>query len=96
LQSIVSGFAVERPPSIFLPRETEICDTDKKKTGPLGPVFGYVNSVERLLQTREDLQDDGLGKIIARACTAEIDSTTSGAAGSSVTNVDPAAICARV
>jgi hypothetical protein len=56
----------------------------EKKTGPKsGPVFGYVNWVERLphAQIREDLGNEGRRKVSVRLGPTDIDSTASGAPG---------------
>jgi hypothetical protein len=60
-----------------------------KKTGPKsGPVFGYVNCVERLphAQIREDFGNEGRRKVSARVGATEIDSPASGTTGLCVAN----------
>ena len=78
---IGSDFAV--PVRIVESRATRTQDLRHrcKKTGPNGPVFGYVNDVARLRQSREHLSDDVRREIFARVGAAEIENPTSGAPG---------------
>ncbi len=72
--------------SNLVPREIETCGTDKKRPARAGPVFSYVNSVERLRHSRENLGDECRRQVFARCDASENDSPASGAAGVCVAN----------